>query len=361
MLADLVDETSLRMLCWEGYDADTIRQRFQAATDLDLQAQTLLSDAAAVERLLDGEYRDWDIININNAYVRDCLEPAGLIETLDEDLRATYLDSMHPVYEPLLPWSYNAAGDLIGIGQRFGPFNLVVNLDKISRETAIDEGFGLADEPSNHGRYAILDYPDFNLFHVAIGAGLNPFVTMSEDNLASFEATAERWFGKAVIIDDDHHRLNRALADGDISFYLSGGIYTASPARLAGYTNIFAVTPERGPIDGKGGIVFSEITSLLKHGQSPSLAVKFLQFMLQPETAVQIAFIEGTCNPVAQMGDPRVFEVFSKKQLQAIQWDSLERDLQHCAHYRIPPDKQALLGILKTVKSRHQQKPENNL
>lgn len=355
-----IDETSLRMLCWEGYDADAILQNFKAAAGLDLQTQTLLSDAAAADRLLDGEYRDWDIININNAYVRDCLEPAGLIQPLDDDLHATYLDSIHPLYEQLLPWSYNAAGELIGIGQRFGPFNLVINLDLISRETAEDEGFRLADEPSNHGRYAILDYPDFNLFHVAIGAGLNPFTKMSKDDLANFETTAERWYRNAAFVDDDHHCLNRALLDGDISFYLSGGIYTASPARLAGYTNIFAVTPERGPIDGKGGIVFSEITSLVRREKSNPLADKFLHFMLQPETAAQIAFIEGTCNPVAQIGDPRVFEAFSKKQLQTIQWDSLERDLRHCAHYQIPPDRPALLRILKTIKSRHQHQGEIN-
>ena len=352
MNADPTEQACLSMLSWEGYDADEIVQSFKADSHLDLKVQTLLSDAATADLLLEGGYREWDIININNAYVRDCLEPAGLIQSINNDLREAYLNAIHPLYKPLLPWSYSASGSLIGIGQRFGPFNLVVNLDAISRETAEDEGFHLASAASRHSRYGILDYPDFNLFHVAIGAGLNPFVKMSGDDFARFEKTAELWYQNAAMIDDDHHRLNRALIDKNIDFYLSGGIYTASPARLAGYSNIHAVTPARGPIEGKGGIVFTEITSLIQKQHPHQQAGKFLRFMLQPETATRIAFIEGTCNPVAQMGDPRVFNAFSKEQLKAIQWDDLERDLRHCAHYQISPDKNKLLQILNSIKSR---------
>lgn len=339
----------LRLLCWEGYEAESVTRRFESAYAAAVHGETLLSDSLAADRLLGSSGRDFDIININNAYVRDCLEPAGLIAALDTDRFAKYRESIHPVYRRMLPWSYSANGDLIGIGQRFGPFNLVINSDAVSEQTARDAGFNLADDPANHGRYGILDYPDFNLFHIAIAAGIDPFQPLGEVELRQFETTANQWFRHAAHVSDDHHALNRMLYDGDIRFYLSGGIYTASPARLAGHSNIVAVTPRRGPIDGKGGIVFSEITSVIRNPEADPRAESFLQFMLEPETAVQIAFIEGTCNPVAQMGDRKVFDAFTRAQLDAIQWDTLEDDLQHCADYQIPPDKPALLRILESA------------
>ena len=341
----------LKLLCWEGYDAEPIVSQFKQQCALQLDAETLLSDAVVADELLAGGHSDCDLLNINNAYIRDCLEPAGMVQALGDELNQRYRNSIHPLYESFLPWSYNANGDLIGIGQRYGPFNLVINTDVISRATAEDQGFYLADEPALKNRYAILDYPDFNLFHICIGAGLNPFEDLSADQIEEFKRTAARWLQQARMLEADHHCLNRALLAGDIDFYISGGIYTVSPARLQGHDNLLAVTPRSGPINGKGGIAFSEITSVLKSTNDYSDAAAFLDFMLEPEVAIAIAFVDGTCNPVAQMGDPKVFQAFSPQQLDAIQWETLESQLQHCADYQIPPNRKILLTSLNQLKS----------
>ena len=240
---------------------------------------------------------------------------------------------------------------MIGIGQRFGPFNLVINSEAISRASAEDQGFDLANDPGNHKRFAILNYPDFNVFHFCIGAGLNPFSNLNDEEIDRFRLIALNWYSAAQYVEDDHHLLNRALIDGEIDFYISGGIYTASPARLAGHNQIMAVTPRRGPVEGKGAIVFTEITSVLNHADVSPHAEAFLWYMLEPETSARIAFIDGTCNPVAQMGDPKVFGAFDRAQLNAIQWDWLEADLQRCAHYQIPPQNERLLAILSEAKT----------
>jgi spermidine/putrescine transport system substrate-binding protein len=354
------DQSRLRMLCWEGYDAASIVEPFVSRYPTRFEAETLLSDAGTAQRLVEGEYDRWDILNINNAYVRDFLYPRGLIRQLPESNFGHYQESIHPVYADLLPWSYDADGHLIGIGQRFGPFNLVINSNAISRATAEDQGFSLANDPRNHKRFAILNYPDFNVFHFCIGAGLNPFADLDSSDIDKFRQTAIDWYSGAKYVEDDHHRLNQALIDREIDFYISGGIYTASPARLAGYSQIVAVTPVQGPIDGKGGIVFSEITSILNHAEVNSNAERFLHYMLEPETAVRIALIDGTCNPVAQMGDPEVFRKFSKTQLDAIQWDWLEADLQRCAHYRIPPQNGKLLDVLSDAKTNSEKNMESS-
>ena len=77
------------------------------------------------------------------------------------------------------------------------------------------------------------------------------------------------------------------------------------------------------------------------------LAAAFLEYLVEPETAVRVAFVDDTCNPVAQMGDPAVLAAFSRSQLEAIQWDTLEEDIARCADYDIVPDLDALLALLR--------------
>ena len=174
--------------------------------------------------------------------------------------------------------------------------------------------------------------------------------TGADTAISHFGDMARRWFNGASIVTGDHLVLNDALVRGDIDFYLSGGVYTASPARLAGHRNIRAVTPKSGPIDGKGGIVFMEITSVIDNLIASPDAEDFLEYLMTPEIAMRMAFAEGTCNPVTQMGDPKVFSGFSAAQLDAIQWETLEEDVGRSAEYAIIPSYAALLVILKTAK-----------
>ena len=57
------------------------------------------------------------------------------------------------------------------------------------------------------------------------------------------------------------------------------------------------------------------------------------------------AFAEGTFNPVAQMGNPDCFNLFTKEELDAIQWDSLEEELSRALDYQVIPDYDALIDI----------------
>ena len=335
----------IQLLCWEGYESPRILEPFERRRSTRVLAGTLLSDAGTASDLLAGRAK-CDVLNINNAWVRGSLHPAGLVRPLDQERFEPYFERMLPEFSRLYAWARDAEGALIGICQRFGPFNLVVNTNRIDRASAENQGFELANEPTPRP-YGILLYEDFNLFHVCIGAGLDPFVPLDEEERMAFDATAKRWFHGATVVTDDHFELNRALVDGTIDFYLSGGIYTASPARLAGHLEVRAVTPRSGPIGGRGGIVFTEITSVLETASQTGEAEDFLEYLLEPETAFRMAFAERTANPVAQMGMPEVFDRFSARELEAIQWGDLEEDIARCADYDLMPDHAALLPRLR--------------
>ena len=145
--------------------------------------------------------------------------------------------------------------------------------------------------------------------------------------------------------------MNQAFVAGEIDFHMTGGTYSASPARADGFLNIRGITPKRGPLpDGKGGVAWIEITSVVNNPQVSPLAEDFLEYVQSPEMSHTVAFAEGTFNPVTQMGDPECFKLFTKDELEAIQWDSLEEEMAGSAEYDIVPDYDKLLDIMSAAK-----------
>lgn len=310
----------------------------------------MLSDFEAALRIEANPGR-WDVAVLNNPFARDFLHPKGSITVLERTRFDPFFASMLPWLAPFYRAAYSQDGEaLLGVCQRFGPFNLVINAARISPSLATDQGFDLANDPRNAGRFGILSYDDFNVFHIAIGAELDPFVRFSDADFVSFSATARRWLSTAALVSSDHLALNRALIAGTIDFYISGGIYTASPARLDGHSNIRAITPARGPIGGKGGIMFLEVTSVLEYSAAPVLAADFLAFLMTPEAAVRAALSAGACNPVAQLADPAVFGAFTAEQLAAMQWDDLQAQVARCAEYALAPDYAQLQALLASAR-----------
>ena len=332
-------EKELNILCWEGYNSDEVLDPFRRLTGAKVSAESGTSDPDMINKLRAGEVNVWDVINVNQPWARDQMYPQGLIKPLDRDKFEPYFERMMDAFKPPYKWALSSDGkDLIGMVQRFGPFNFVVNTDKVSRATAEDEGFDLFNETSNAGKYGILTYDNWNIYHMCLGAGVDPFKKHSDAEIAAFETVARRWFKGAKLLTDDLVQMNLALINGEIDFYCTGGTYTASPARLDGATNIRGITPKNGPIGGKGGIVWVEVTSVVNNPQGSPLAEHFLHYVQEPEACHAVAFAEGTYNPVAQMANAKVFERFTAQELDAIQWDSLEEELANSVDYQINPD-----------------------
>lgn len=340
-------DDELNILCWEGYNSDKVLGPFRAAyPNATVRAQTGTSDPAMINRLRAGETNVWDLINVNQPWARGQLYPEGLIRPLDQGRFLPGFDRMMPEFrDPHYPLSFAADGELIGIPQRYGPFSFVVNTDVISRERAEDEGWDLFRDPAMEGRYGVLTYDNWNLIHLCLTAGLNPFAPVEGDDLETFRETAQQILGGARLLTDDLVAMNTALINGEIDAYFTGGTYTASPARFDGMTNVRAITPNSGPVDGKGGVVWVELTSAVNNPNPSRLADEFLEFMQTPEISKAVAFSEGTYNPVAQMGDEEVMAQFDDMELDAIQWDTLEEEMDRALEYREVASYDALMDI----------------
>lgn len=337
----------MNILCWEGYNSDEVLGPFRDAhPDATVRAESGTSDPDMINKLRAGETSVWDLINVNQPWARDRLYPEGLIKPLNKDRFLPYFDKMLPSFKnPPYELSFADDGELIGMPQRYGPFSFVVNTDVISRETAEDQGWNLFLDPDMQGRYGVLTYDNWNVMHMCLTAGLNPFEPIEGEDVEKFRETAKTIFGGAKLMTDDLVAMNTALINGEIDAYFTGGTYTASPARYDGATNVRAITPRTGPVDGKGGVVWIELTSLVNNPDPSDLAQDFLEFVQSPEISKAVAFTEGTYNPVSQMGDEAVMSLFDEEELDAIQMDTLAEEMERSLDYQVVASYDTLIDI----------------
>jgi spermidine/putrescine transport system substrate-binding protein len=343
-------ESELNILCWEGYNSAQVLDPFRASKSANVKAESLTNDPTMINRLRAGETKVWDLINVNNPWARKVMHPEGLIKPLPKDEFEPFFAKMLPQFKAPYRWAMSDDGkDLLGMAQRFGPYSFVVNTNKVSRKTAEEQGWDLFNDPSIKGKYGILESDDWNVFDMFLIAGINPFKTHDEKEMAKFTETAKRIFGGAKLVGDIA-AMNQALVSGEIDMHLTGGTYSVSPARADGHPELRAITPLKGPIDGKGGTAWIEITSTVNNPNLSPLALEFLKYVQDPKVAHTVAFAEGTFNPVAQMGTKACFDLFTKEELDAIQYDSLEEEMSRCAEYDIVPDYDKALEILTAAK-----------
>lgn len=344
-------ETELNILCWEGYNSAQVLDPFREMKGATVKAESLTNDPTMINRLRAGETNVWDLINVNNPWARKVMYPEGLIKPLDRAKMEPYFEKMLPDFKPPYRWAVSDDGkELLGMCQRFGPYSFVVNTDKVSRETAEDQGWDLWNDSANDGKYGILESDDWNVFCLCLISGFDPFREHTDDEVAKFTETAKRVFKGAKLVGDIA-TMNQAFVAGEIDFHLTGGTYSASPVRADGFPNIRGITPKKGPMaGGKGGVSWIEVTSTVNNPQLSPLAVEFLEYVQDPVVAHTVAFAEGTFNPVAQMANPDSFNLFTKEELDAIQWDSLEEEMAASIEYDIVPDYDKLLDVMTAAK-----------
>ncbi len=349
--AQAARETEMNILCWEGYNSAQVLDPFREAHAATVKAESLTNDPTMINRLRAGETNVWDLINVNNPWARKVMYPEGLITPLDRAEMEPYFDAMMPAFAAPYHWAMSDDGnELLGMCQRFGPYSFVVNTDKVSRQMAEDEGWNLWNDGSIAGRYAVQETDDWDVFAICLIAGLDPFREHTDDEIAKYTDAANRLFKDAKLVGDIP-TLNQGLVSGEIDLYLPGGTYSVSPARADGFANLRGVTPKSGPMPGgKGGVSWIEVTSVVNNPQISPLAGEFLKYVQDPEVAHVVAFAEGTFNPVAQMGNPACFELFTSEELDIVQWDSLEEEMANSVEYDIVPDYDKLLDIMSAAK-----------
>ncbi|MBT8080400.1 MAG: extracellular solute-binding protein [Gammaproteobacteria bacterium] len=338
--------SELSLLTWDAYADPRLVNLWREQTGGSLRYEIHVSDPTSVNRLRAGETAVWDFINLNNPWARKQLWPAGLIRDLPRERFEPLFEKMFEKFAPPYYWAMSESGEhLLGVVQRFETFDFVVNADVISPRTAKNEGWDLFNNNDLANRYGILAYEDWNVMDICMGAGIHPFADKSEQDFTAFEETATRWISNAKMITTDFAQLNLAIINRDIDAYFTGGTYSITSARLEGINNLYAITPDSGPADGKGGINWIELNSAVARPEPQAETLDFLEWITEPEPAWIIANGNGNLQPVSQMAQPEVLARFSKEQLAALQWDEFPERIANSVEFDIVPGYDRLYDI----------------
>lgn len=336
----------IALLTWDAYADPRLLDMWRQQSGADVRTEIHISDPTSVNRLRAGETSVWNFVNLNNPWARQVLWPEGLIYDLPRDRFEPLYAQMFEKFAMPYDWALSEDGEnLLGVVQRFETFDFCVNSDVISPEMAKDEGWDLFNNPDFEGRYGILAYEDWNVMDICMGAGIHPFKPKTDADFAAFEETARRWINNAKLITTDFVQLNLAMLNGEIDLYFTGGTYTASSARAEGATNIYAITPNSGPADGKGGINWIELNSCVANPQGKETTFDFLEWICSPDAAEIVARGNGNLQPVAQMAQDEVLGRFSAEELDAIQWDEFDERIANAVEFDIVPDYDRLYDI----------------
>lgn len=339
----------MKIYCWEGYN----QKKYLKNYPIKINTNSFISDFLIADDIRKKNI-SCNLININNAYIRDYLWKYNLIKELNYNKYSSVYSDYLTNFLYLSRWTKSIdRKKIIGIGQRFGNLNYVINSNSIMQKTAEQEGYNLIKDKKN--KYGILLFEDFNIMQISLSCGVNPFKKLTNDEVLKFKKNCKLWFQNATLISDNYMVLNKFLNKKKIDLYLTGGTYTCSIARRQGFNNILSIVPKNKVNKLKQGIIFTEITSILKKNFLPNYE-NFLDYMLNSQKCYEIAMSKYTCNPVLQMGNSKIFKLFSNKDLNIIQWNSLQNSSIFSHEYQIIPNYKRLLTILRNTLSLYSKK-----
>ena len=342
---------ALNLYVWSGYDADNVVNPFRKRYGCKVTVELLTSDPDAIMKLKAGATNTFDIITLNNCWSKGMYDDK-LIIALDEATFRPYFDKMPSLFKWPFEWAMSDDGKLIGMPQRYGTFNLVINNKKISTQTAQQEAWQLPMDPKNKGRWALVNWDNWVLYHMCQSAGVYPFKKHTEEEMAKVEEAAFKWFENCKFVTESDIEVNNALLAGEIDWYMPGGTYTASAPRAEGHWEIEAISPRVGSLKGGvGSVMWIELTNIINNPRVSPLADDYLAYMQEPEASYNIAIADNTHNAVANMADPKVMSMFSKDELKSIQWDTFEEDISYSDYYQDNPDYKEMMRFYRRAKA----------
>jgi len=332
----------LNIFAYEGYDSPAVLDPFSRQYDAKINFQLVSGDADAFNKIRSGQANVFDLVNLNNPWA-NIFYDAGYLKPLDDETFKPYYEAMIDRFKWPYKWAHSAKdGKLLGMVQRFGPMSFVVNTKKISKATANNEGANIAMEASMKGKYGVLDFPYETIYMMCVVAGVNPYAKKSPEELKRC-ADAIRYLIVNAKLIASPAALNNALLNNEIDMYVAGGTFTVSSLRRDGFPQFLAVSPSSGPINGRGGTAYVEITSVVNNPNLSPLADDFLHYMQTPEGALAVCRSGTSLNPVANID--QIVDRLSKDELVAIQYDDLEEHMALCAEFEPNPDYDELVKV----------------
>ncbi|MBP5855773.1 extracellular solute-binding protein [Marivibrio halodurans] len=331
--------TSMRYMCWEGYDKESIIGPFEKANDAELSIDLITDSAGGFAKLAAGGYRDFDVVSSDSPWIAR-MGPAGICEYLDDEEFADAYASFYPQFRaPFAPLQFE--GKATGLPTRWGWVGPTVNtkFDKLETWSSYDPCF----DPAYKDKICVLDWGDWPIMPMALHAGINPYKELDDAELKEIRKVLRALFKNTRALVGDLSVAQKGLMDGSFRALIGGGTYCTSALRKDGNDHIMSIVPE--PKDGLNqGIIWMEATGVLKGTDNPDLAKDLVRHMVSPEVSVDLAWTEATCNLVPSQDAE---DLFSDEQKSVLQMDYMWEAWDKSQFHDIAPNVDEMLAIFQ--------------
>ena len=259
------DGGELNLFVWTEYLPDSVVEKFEEETGIKVNVSTFSSNEDMLSKVKSESEGTYDIV-LPSDYMIELMIAQGMLEELDKDA----LTNLSNIGDAYLDPSYDP-GNTYTVPYQGGVAAIAVNTKKVSKEiTSYDDLF----DPELKGQMVVLDDYRAVIGMTARSMGYSMNETDPEV-LSKIEEKLLSLKDNICLFDSDSPK--SALISGDASV---GMIWSAEIAlSMEENPDIQVVYPEEGPY------VFMDNWAILKGCKNFDGAMKFINFMLDPDTA----------------------------------------------------------------------------
>ena len=259
------DNGEINIFVWTEYVPESVFDKFEGETGIKCNVSTYSSNEDMLAKVKSEAEGTYDIVLPSDYMVQSLIEQ-GMVEELDKEA----LTNLSNIGESYLNPSYDP-GNVYSVPYQGGVAAIAVNTAKIDKEIkSYDDLF----DPSLEGQLVVLDDYRAVIGMTARSLGYSMNET-DPDKLAEIETKLLTLKNNVKLYDSDSPK--SALISGDANV---GMIWSAEIAlSMEENPDIKVVYPEEGPY------VFMDNWMILKGCKNYDAAMKFINFMLDTESA----------------------------------------------------------------------------
>lgn len=273
---------TLRILSWAGYDEPEIIGPFEEENGVTVEFKTYVGGEQMLQFFNQSPPGTFDGIISDGEYVQK-LVALDAIDPLNAD-DFPQLESYHSAYQDF-PGFYSN-GEMMAVGTRFGNYGIAFNTNYLSPEEVTSWDVLLRDDL--RGKVGLFDWYLPNMGNASLALfpnNQNPY-ELTDDQLQQVKDWMVRLKPNVSLITPNIQDITNAFINESI---VAGpvGDWLIQNAIADGYDQFAAVVPQ------EGSIRWSEGAAVASASQNKELALKWVQYMSQPETQARLAMAQA--------------------------------------------------------------------
>jgi spermidine/putrescine transport system substrate-binding protein len=269
---------TLRILSWSGYDEPEVISKFEEENNVKVEFKTYVGGEQMLQFFTQSPPGTFDSIISDGEYVKKLMELNAIDPLNLPDFPE--LENFTTVYQNFP--GFFQGNQMMAVGTRFGNYGIAYNTKFIKPEEVTSWNF-LAD-PKLKGKLAFFDWYLPNMGNASLALfpdNPNPY-DLSDQQLQQLKDWLIQVKPNVALITPNVQDITNAFINESV---IAGpvGDWIIQNVIADGKTNFAAVVPQEGAIRWSEGAVICSAS------KNKPLALKWAQYMTQPETQARLA------------------------------------------------------------------------